>query len=479
MPSLAGFVDGAYETQSRVMAGERCVNLFPARVQQGGKVRSALLPTPGFSTFATMTQPNGRGIFAHDGRLFAVFGNTLSELSSAGVETALGTVAVDGNPATFDTNGDAGNELLVSSGGSGYLFTLNTSVFSTPLSSGSTQVGQVDGFFISLNAGTSTWRISDSLDGTTWSALNVAQRTSASDPWIAMMVARGEVYLFGDKTGDVWYNAGLPTFPFAARPEGFFQCGIASAFSLASYMGSVAWLGRTHAGGPGVYVMDGYSPLKISDEALDVLIQQFEDAVGIDDALGWSYSREGHDFYVLSFPSANRTFTYDGAVKKWHERGYWDQAAGDYTEYRGVFHANCFGKNLVCDPVSNRIYALSSTTYTDAGGDELRRMRRTPHTSAENRRNYFGAVELECDRGVGNANAPGEDPLVGLRYSNDGGVTWGDSRTRQIGARGNSTTRVRWENCGSGRDRVWEIWQTDPNPARWFDLYVDAEPGVH
>lgn len=479
MAALQGFVGGAYETASRVLAGERCINMFPELVPQGNKARSALMPAPGLPTFAELGQSPGRGIFAHAGRLFTVFGNTLYEVASNGTATSLGTVAVDGNPATFDTNGDAGDQLLVTSGGSGYLLDLNTSAFTTPLASGSSQCGQIDGFFVSLNASTSTFRLSDSLNGSTWSALQVAQRTSASDPWTAMMVARGEIYLLGNKTGEVWYNAGLPTFPFARRPEGFFQTGIAANFSITRFMGSIAWLGRNEHGNPAVYVMDGYTPLAISTPAIDFLIQQFEDAVGISDAVGWSYSREGHHFLIVTFPTSNRTLVYDGVTSKWHERGKWDSDGAVFLEYRPVFHAACFGKNLVCDSASNKIYSLSSTTFTDVGGDELIRLRQTPHTSHENKLIYFNYAELECDRGVGNTNAPGDDPVIGLRVSNDGGVTFGDSRMRKLGKRGKSETRVRWEGCGAGRDRVWQLWQSDPNAARWFSFYFDAAPGAH
>src|SRR5206468_749843 len=103
---------------------------------------------------------------------------------------------------------------------------LTTNAMTTVLSSGSTQIGQLDGFFISLDAATSTFRISEALDGSTWDGAQIAQRSSASDGWIAMIVARGEINLFGPKTGEVWYNRGSAPFPFAARPEGFFQVGI-------------------------------------------------------------------------------------------------------------------------------------------------------------------------------------------------------------------------------------------------------------
>jgi len=294
-----------------------------------------------------------------------------------------------------------------------------------------------------------------------------------------MAVVGGELVLIGNKTGDVWYNAGLPTFPFAERPEGFFQTGIAANDSLRRFMTSVAWVGVDEHGAKGVYLLDGYTPRKISTPGIDYLIRQFNDDVGIDDAIGWVYARDHHEFYIVTFPAAGRTFAYDGLTQKWHERLYWDQAAADYTNYRPCFHATAFGHNLVCDSASNKVYKFSSTVFTDVGGTALRRARRCPHLANEHKKMYYPLVELECERGVGNTVAPGDDPLVALRYSNNGGRTWGASRTRRLGAKGQHDQRVRWPMCGSGRDRVFEVWQSDPVDSKWFDLYVTAHAGAH
>lgn len=479
MPPVKGFVDGAYEMQSRVAGGEQTINLMPELIPQGGKARSGLVPCPGMTEFASVSDSPGRGAFAHDGRLFAVYGRTLYEFDSAGTPTSRGSVATDSNPVTFDTNGDGGGELMITSGGAGYILDLTTHVLTTPLASGSAMCGQLDGFLISLNIDTSTMRISESLDGQTWSGTQIAQRTSASDPWIAMLVANGEIHLFGDKSGDVWYNAGLSPFPMAERQEGVCPIGIYAPFSLAKFMGTVAWLGRTEHGNPAVYMKDGYTPVKISSLALEWLLQSYDDSVGISDARGWSYEREGHTCYVLALPKADRTYVYDGTTRKWHRRGYWDTAVGDFAAYRPMFHAHCFGKNVVLDRDSFKAYTFSSTVYTDVGGAALRRVRRFPHVSHENKRLYFLDAELECDRGIGTTSGQGADPQVGLRASNDGGNTWGVSRMRSVGALGKYSTRVRWDGCGSGRDRVWELWSSDPAATRWFDFYINVEAGVH
>lgn len=474
---VPGFVRGSYQDQSLVAAGERCINQFPEQNPKTG--RWGLYPAPGLPTFATLPKSPGRGIFEERGRLFAVFGDTLYEIDETGAATARGTVALDANPVSFATNGDGGDELLAATGTVGYILDLGTNVFSTEVTD-VTQVGQLDGFFVALDAETSTLKISESLDGTTWDPTQIAQRTAAADLWRAMIVLEREIFLFGDKTGEVWYNAGISPFPFAQRRGSEFDTGIAAKSSLAKFGSTCAWLGKREAGGYGVYQMNGYTPEKISPTGLDWLIQTYADDDTVEDAVGWSYEREGHVFYVLHFPAVGKTHVYDAITREWHERGRWNTLTAQYDVYRALLHAFAFGKNLVCDPEGDKIYRLSSEVFTDVEGGVLRRERITPDLASENKRIFYTSFELDCDVGVGLADeaAQGYDPEVMLRYSNDGGQTWGSERSRKLGRRGAfSTPLPKWYGCGSGRKRRWRVAQTDPVPSRWYDAYVESEVG--
>lgn len=472
---LPGFAGGSYVTESTYAAGERCVNLMPNPYPFGNKTRMALECTPGFVTFATMPKSPGRGIFSQGGRCHAVFGDSLYEIDANGTVTERGSVAVDGNPAHIGTLGDLSNELFVASGGRLDVLNLATNVYTPNVVSTINMVGDLDGFAVGLDQTTNTMRISDNGDALTWDPTQNAQRAAASDPWLAMIIVAREIFLLGEKTGEVWYNAGRSPFPLAQRVGALFEVGIVAPFSLSRFGGSFAWLGRSATGIGGVYRMNGYTPEEISTPAIRKAIQDYQDRGDISNALGWSYERDRHSFYVLEFPYENRTWVYDSLTDLWHERGYWEPLANDFLAYRARFHAVAFGKNLVCDGSGDKVYRLSSQVYTDVGGALCRRMRRTPHLSNENERLFFTSAELECDRGVGLAVAEGvdgHDPKVTLRYSNDGGNTWRSGRDRSLGKRGKYRTRVRWNGLGSGRDRVWELASSDPVAHRWLDFYV-------
>jgi len=62
-------------------------------------------------------------------------------------------------------------------------------------------------------------------------------------------------------------------------------------------------------------MMNGYVPTRISTHAVEnTLVNQ-----KIDDAIAWTYQLEGHECYVISFPSLDLTWVYDISTTMWHK----------------------------------------------------------------------------------------------------------------------------------------------------------------
>lgn len=69
------------------------------------------------------------------------------------------------------------------------------------------------------------------------------------------------------------------------------------------------------------------------------------------------------------------------------------------------------------------------------------------------------------------------EPQVSLRWSNDGGHTFGNELFVGAGKIGEYKKRIIWRRLGRSRDRVYEMNVSDPIPWRIVDSYLDAEPG--
>lgn len=456
MAAFQGFVGGAYAGANPVSANETLINWYPSRVETPGALFEwELLPTPGVRTFGTAGVAGGRGAWAGDGRCFVVFAGTLYEVDSAGTLTSRGSVLSDGRPVTFATNGDAGNQLLITSGGNAYCYDLTTDTLTLVITGGCDQCGVVDGYGVVFGAG--QFRISDLFDLSTWDPTQFALRSIQPDLWQAMIVdPYGYITLFGSKTTESWSNAGLFPFPFAPDRSGLIEEGIAAPFTAKQAGKHKVWLSTNGNGGYQVLAAQGFNARRISTHAIERAIAGYTPAQ-IAEAFADTYEQEGHAFYLLSFPSVGVTWCFDFATGQWHRRGAWITGAWSY--WRPAFHCFAFGKHLAVDRESTTVFEVTDTVATDVNGDPLLRERQTPATAAENQRLFFDRLEILCETGVGLASGSAEDvePRFMLAVSNNYGRTFGVERTASIGARGQYGRRCVWWGLGSGHGRVYRV----------------------
>lgn len=475
------FIGGAYKGANPVSANETLVNWYRSRVETpGATFEWELLPTPGVTTFATAAVSGGRGAWAGDGRCFVAFGDTLYESDSAGTLTSRGTLALDANPVTFSTNGDAGNQLLITSGGNVYSYDLTTDTLTTEITGGVLMGGVVDGYgcvFITTT-GSVGFRISDLFDLTTWDPLQFALRSIQPDLWQSMLIdPYGYITLMGSKTGESWANASLFPFPFAPDRSGLIEEGIAAPFSFKQAGKSKVWLSTNANGGYQVFAMRGFTPQRISHHALEHQIAQLT-AAQIAEAFADTYEQEGHAFYLLSFPSGGQTWCYDFTTGEWHRRG--TMIAGQYTYWRPAFHCFAFGKHLAVDRDGPTVFEVSETAFTDVDGLPLVRERTTPATTDEDQELFFDYLKILCQPGVGLMSGAPEDvdPKLMLQVSNDYGETFGVERQASLGKVGKRDTRASWWLLGSGRGRVYRVRSSAAVPVRITAAFQKVRGGA-
>jgi hypothetical protein len=473
-----GIIGGSDTTQSPIANGEFTMNFYVERLQSpNATTQFALYPTPGVDAMSTHTGSPGRAHFFEDGREFAVIGNSVVEIDLNGNITVRGTVAVDSNPATISTNGDGGGQLFITSGNNGYNFDLTTNTLTLVRSGATTMGAHLDGYFLAIDAATSTVFLSDLLDGTSWDPTQFAQRSIGSDPWVSMKVHGRYVWFFGTKTSEVWYNAGTFPFPFAPHPSGLVQYGIAAAFSPTKVGNSLMWLSSTEHGQGSVVQTQGFSPQVVSTFAMHADVDAYEQ---LSDAIGDTYEDLGHQFYVLSFPRANATKCYDATdtlaipqAMRWTDRGTWISEDNRYTAWRPLYHVFAFNEHRILDRESGDIYRMSAAFGVDADDRPIRRVRRAPALFQSNARVFVGAFEVFVEPGLGAVSGQGVNPTMALRTSRDG-KTWSAERSRSAGALGVYDARLRWERNGSGRRWTPELVVTDPVPWRILGAEVQA-----
>jgi len=71
-------------------------------------------------------------------------------------------------------------------------------------------------------------------------------------------------------------------------------------------------------------------------------------------------------------------------------------------------------------------------------------------------------MQLQFQPGVGLQSGQGSNPQAMLRWSDDGGATFGSEHWRSLGRVGQYKNRSRWTQMGEARDRVYEVSISDP-----------------
>jgi hypothetical protein len=424
-----GLVGPAYRSQSVLADCQVCMEWYLEPIESGmGKSVAALYPTPGLSAALYALGPAGmRGETTIQGRTFAIAGTNLVELLAPTAEPNFilrGQVISDGQSVSL---AGGGYQLLIASAGKAYVFDLtkNTLTPVDPSGGGNiyiVEVCYIDGFFFALVANPTTpWQINSSNlnDATTWQAVNFTIVSVFADNPNAIFENQRLLWVFGPKKIQPYQNTGDFPFPFDVIPGTLIETGLAAPRSVAKLDNSIFWLGGDERGQGIVWRANGFSPQRVSTFAIEYEIQHYATMA---DAVAYSYQDQGHSFYVLSFPTANTTWVYDVASGQWHERGFWDTKSSTYKRSRAAFHTFNFGMHLVGDPTTGAVYQQSVDILTHFG-NPIRRLRRAPHISKEQRRMLHSRLQVDAEVGIG-PNLQGNEPATLFWLTDANGNNW-------------------------------------------------------
>lgn len=465
--NLVGQTDPA---RSHVISANRLVNMYAQRETADAKEPASLIRCPGLkevfhSSFANV---EARGAWsASNGSSFVVLGNKLCRVNNGGIisqwtlDSSIGPVSMRDN----------GLQLILVDGTSGYILTLSNDTFAkitdSDFPNGARTVAYIDTYFIVGMPNTQQFFISNQMDGTAWDALDFFAAEGSPDFLKALTENHRELWLFGARTTEVWASTTDADFPF--QRMSFVEQGIAAWASIAKMDNSLFWLGANENGAGVVYRANGYTPQRISTPAIEWEISNYS---RIDDAVAFAYSMEGHSFYVLNFPTANKTRVYDAATGLWHERAY--SQNGEYSRWRANCHLMIGNDHYVGDYTNGKVYLLSSSIYDD-DGQEMLCMRSVRVKGNEMKPISFSKLVLDVNLGDGLPTGQGSDPKANLRISDDGGRSFHTNREITLGKKGNYTARAEAWGLGQSRDRVFEITVSDPVEFVIVGAYVEAK----
>jgi hypothetical protein len=421
------FVAGQWQSRAKSVDVQETINYYPEMLSEDAKNRAVFIGTPGLqlvTTVANLSSPP-RGLYtAGNGRMFYVNLNVLYEILPNGTYLQLSTGLL--TTSGYVSMADNGIQLLIVDGSYGYVYAMQgntlTKITDPLFASNPTVCSYNAGFFLVVSANSPYVYVSAAVSDTSqtlgpgafsWPLTSgPIQKGSDSDNVVSIVSTSTYVWVFGQRTTELWYPTGTANtvqtplqYPFARAQEMVLEVGCMAPMSVATNGSDVFWLGSNPAGGNIVWKANSYIPERITTHGEEYLIGNMG---YIGDAIGACYTQEGHFFYFLTFPSGNRTHCYDMQTKAWHRRSHWNLTTGMHDAHLGMFLTstspggfnNVSSSVYVADRRNGNIYTFLLNQYTD-NGDYIHRVRTLSHTHKDQRYLYFSGVELDMQVGVG------------------------------------------------------------------------------
>lgn len=486
-------VGPAYEATYADINSQRCVNMFLSSAGMGGrgdpiaKGVYALIPSSGLTSMIDLTGSEMRSLTSYKGLVYAVVDDkvykvTVNTTAETAVKEEIGTISTS-STGTVKVATNTTQIAWVDGSGTGYIYTPASDTFATINSSDSDFTGGdsivfLDGYFIVNDPDTGTFYTSALNDGTDWDPLDVATAESSPDNIVALETSKGELWVLGERTTEIWYNAANASgSPLSPRDGLEIQIGCGAAFSVVQLDDLVIWLDNR-----GYIVQSNVSPLVrdnnsgydlqiISTEAITSEILSYSTR---SDAIACSFNDRGHLMYQISFPTAKKTWVYDYTTKLWHERVWANTVSGASEHHLIQYTTTLEHLQLAGGLRSGKIYLMKPDIYTE-DGVTVSRVRVTPPIYDQEIYGLLGIDNLSVRLSTGLSEL-GEEPEIAMRYSNDGGFTWSNETLRRsTGSTGEYAKRVDWNRLGTAREWLFEFTITEPGPFSIIDATLDIE----
>jgi len=455
------------EGRLRLIGAQKSVNLYPKLQKSGDKNKVSLYSSPGLKFLVSIGSGPTRsnGVVFND-VLYFVSGAELISITEAGAAASVGTLNSSGGRVSIVAGRDY---IMLVDGTDGYSYNGTTfaEITDGDFPASPSHVTYLDGYFITNKGSSDEFYISSIEDPTAWDPLDFATAESSPDDVLAHTSNQKDLYLCGSTTTQVYYNSGNADFPFDPYPNGVMQAGIEAKHSLVSTVHGVFWLAKTKEGEIRIVKALGLQFQVISNDDLDWQISQFTDA---SDAIAWIEQDGDRTLYVITFPTADKTYCYDVMLPP--EIGWFEKKSWDVGRWRAAGYGSIGSKRVIGDYINSNFYTLDFDTF-DENGEILERLRRSQIVHSDKKEVTFHEFLLDVQVGVGLTTGQGSDPQIMLRYSHDGAETWSSELWEQLGKIGERNTEVYWSKLGAERDWIFEIVVTDPVEVNIINAYGD------
>jgi hypothetical protein len=441
----------AFRNTSEIEVDQRNAFLMDVMVNELGDT----VKRPGLQSWVNLGTTNGvDGLFWWDEQnvLMAVSGGGLYKVTdAAGTFTVMGGATVPvGNKVSFANNGST---LLYTNGGRIATTTLAgppAYISDSDAPTATRVVLMHDQYAIAPLVDQGQFQISEVGDINNWRAQDVFTAESKPDIIQNALVTRDGLLFFGKESTEFWVNDGVSPF---SRVRGLtVDRGCGAPYTVVRHGDEWFWLDdqRIVVRGSMQGIQEIQNPYR----------REFQDLITTEDGHAHIMTIDGWPSYVLTFPTANRTYVYNLTQNDWCEWGFWDVNTAQYRRYIGNSYAFAkqWGFHVVGDYATGKLYKMTREVFTD-NGDIIRSIRRTgfiTHNTSLLKRST--RIRLRLRRGV--ANSTVASPKMLMRWREKNGA-WSNMRELSLGEVGQHDVWLETRLLGMYHARQYEFIHSD------------------
>jgi hypothetical protein len=291
-----------------------------------------------------------------------------------------------------------------------------------------------------------------------WGSSNFVSAEMWPDHVLGLARQNNQILAFGHYSSEFFYDAANATGSPMARNEGTaLQIGCAAPYAVYENERFLIFIGQSESGGRAVWQLEGFSPKKVSTEAIERILD--EEGTSITTANGYGVRTKGHLLFVINLTSC--TLVYDVEEKVWHE---WSSnSSGNHVAFTYNYIADPMsGKSTLLHNSDGYLYTLDPDVYQDNATSILADAYTSKYDGSTMNRKFMHNLNVVGDLGS----------TFTIRWSDDDYATWNTFLSL-------SSTRPFVSRCGSFRRRAFNIRHTANEDFRLEALEFEVDVGTH
>jgi len=291
-----------------------------------------------------------------------------------------------------------------------------------------------------------------------WGSSNFVSSEMWPDNVVGLARQNNQVLAFGHYSSEFFYDAANASGSPMSRNEGTaMQIGCAAPYAIYENERFVLFVGQSESGGRAVWMLEGFSPKKVSTEAIERVLD--EEGTSIATATGYGLRTKGHLFYIINLTSC--TLVYDVEEKVWHEWSTNSSTTHVAFTYGHVADSGG-GKSSLLNNTDGYLYIVDPDVFLDNATAILLDAYTTKYDGSTMNRKFMHNLNVVGDLGS----------TFTIRWSDDDYTTWNSFYTL-------SSTRPFLTRCGSFRRRAFNVRHTADEDVRMEAIEFEVDVGTH